>query len=816
MVNNHLLSSSQPENLRQSGLEVIGSVPWGTHFCQFYMTSEDLVETLLPYFLAGLAGNEFCMWVTSAPLQVDQATAALRRALPDLDEYLARGQIEILDYSQWYTPAGQFDADTVLQGWLEKLADARQRGFEGLRLTGNTFWLEQSNWADFTLYEEKVNAIIGGQRMLALCTYSLEKCGVREIMDVVANHQFALIKNAGRWEIIESAEPKKMKKALVESEERYRSLFEQMTEGFALHEIILDADGNPCDYRFLEINPAFENLTGLERAKVVGKRMYEVLPDNDPYWLQIYGEVALTGKPIHFDNYSSPLQKYYDVFAFCPKPGQFAVIFTDITGRKQRETALQQMNRTLKALGRSSQAMMRAENESQYLQEVCKIITDDCGHAMVWIGFAEEDERKSIRPAAYAGFEDGYLDTLKLTWADEERGRGPTGTAIRTGKPSFCRNMLTDPAFLPWRQEAIKRGYASSIVLPLKTSGKTFGALTIYSRKPDPFSDSEVELLSELANDLAYGITTLRLRAAHAGAVDALREANAHLEQRVRERTAELESTTQELEVINEELRVEIEENQRVNRALTVSEARMRHLLQEEQAMRNQLIQSEKYAALARLVASVAHELNNPIQTIQNCMYLLETNLPADAPGRQFLDMSASEASRIAKLVDQLRETYRPAKTTTPQPFNVIEELGKVKNLLEPHLQHNRSTWRMTASQDCILVNGVSDQIKQVFLNISLNAIEAMQPGGGAISADVSIKDQDGKVTITFKDTGPGIAEENLSRIFDPFFTTKEKGTGLGLFICYEIVQTHGGDLRAASRPGEGATFIVTLPIFRG
>ena len=222
MTSNEPSSLHSKDDLRNSGIDVIGAVPWGTHFCQFYATRQDLVETLVPYFKAGLEANEFCMWVTSAPLQVEQAMAALRAAAPEVDDYLRDGQIEILDYSQWYTPSGRFDADRVLQGWTDKLADARQRGFEGLRLTGNTFWLEHSDWAGFTLYEEKVNEVIGELRMMALCTYALEKCGVREIMDVIANHQFALIKNAGQWEIIESAAHKKMEQALRESEERLR------------------------------------------------------------------------------------------------------------------------------------------------------------------------------------------------------------------------------------------------------------------------------------------------------------------------------------------------------------------------------------------------------------------------------------------------------------------------------------------------------------------------------------------------------------------------------------------------------------------
>ncbi|MEK7404660.1 MAG: PAS domain S-box protein, partial [Acidobacteriota bacterium] len=213
-------ASAPTEPLRSSGLDVIGAMPWGTHLCQFYATGQDLVETLVPYFREGLAANEFCMWITSAPLEVEQATAALRAAVPDLDDYLASGQMEILDYSQWYTKTGAFDADSVLQGWTDRLAAARRRGFEGLRLTGNTFWLERADWDDFTRYEAKINAVIGGQPMLALCTYSLEKCGLREILDVVANHQFALIKRAGRWEVIESAAPGQIELALRASQER--------------------------------------------------------------------------------------------------------------------------------------------------------------------------------------------------------------------------------------------------------------------------------------------------------------------------------------------------------------------------------------------------------------------------------------------------------------------------------------------------------------------------------------------------------------------------------------------------------------------
>lgn len=192
--------------------------------------------------------------------------------------------------------------------------------------------------------------------------------------------------------------------------------------------------------------------------------------------------------------------------------------------RKRAEESLHKLNQALKALSDSSLALIHADDESEYLDEVCRIVVDDCGYAMVWIGYAEDDENKTVRPVASAGFEEGYLETLHITWADTERGQGPTGTAIRTGEPSTCKNMLTDPKFALWREDAIRRGYASSMVLPLISDEKVLGAISIYSREPDAFTKDEVKLLAELANDLAYGITSLRLRAAHAQAEEALKK----------------------------------------------------------------------------------------------------------------------------------------------------------------------------------------------------------------------------------------------------------------------------------------------------
>lgn len=209
-------------NLRKIGSEVVDKVPWGTHFCQFYQTKEDLLDILVPYFKSGLEGNEFCMWVTSEPLSVEEAKGALRKVMPDFDERLKKGQIEIIPHTEWYLKGGTFSMERILNGWLDKLNQAKARGYEGIRVTGNTAWLEKNGWKGFAEYEEAINNTIGKYPMIAICTYAIDKCGAGEVIDVVYNHQFAFIKQEGKWRIVESSEHKhsdeEMKKRLHELE----------------------------------------------------------------------------------------------------------------------------------------------------------------------------------------------------------------------------------------------------------------------------------------------------------------------------------------------------------------------------------------------------------------------------------------------------------------------------------------------------------------------------------------------------------------------------------------------------------------------
>jgi diguanylate cyclase (GGDEF)-like protein len=184
---------------------------------------------------------------------------------------------------------------------------------------------------------------------------------------------------------------------------------------------------------------------------------------------------------------------------------------------------LARTHRALKTQSAGNQCLVHATDEPSLLEAMCRVIVETGGYRLAWVGYIQEDEHRTILPVAQVGYEEGYLETLNLTWADTERGRGPSGTAIRTGEPITARNIQTDPAFAPWRGEAVKRGYASSISMPLRVQQKTIGALNIYAGEPDAFNEEEVALLTEMANDLAYGIETLRTRVEHKQAHETIR-----------------------------------------------------------------------------------------------------------------------------------------------------------------------------------------------------------------------------------------------------------------------------------------------------
>jgi PAS domain S-box-containing protein len=253
--------------------------------------------------------------------------------------------------------------------------------------------------------------------------------------------------------------------------------------------------------------------------------------------------------------------------------------------------------------------------------------------------------------------------------------------------------------------------------------------------------------------------------------------------------------------------------------AIAIQNARLldelKKALEKEQGMRAQLVQADKLAALGKMVSVIAHEINNPIQTVKNAFYLLEGQIIPGSPAGEFLNMASIEANRISDLVAQLRGTYASGSTAIER-VNVLTLLGEVHDLLTPQLKKNHVEWCQPYGDGFQPYNvlAVRNNLKQVFINLGMNAMEAMEADQkGKLTVSLCINQDGERVGVEFHNTGPLISNESLPLIFDPFFTTKRNGTGLGLSISYDIIRQHQGEILVESTAEKGVTFTVWLPL---
>jgi signal transduction histidine kinase len=294
----------------------------------------------------------------------------------------------------------------------------------------------------------------------------------------------------------------------------------------------------------------------------------------------------------------------------------------------------------------------------------------------------------------------------------------------------------------------------SELTIPIKIDGKVLGVLDIQEKPPRQFSQRQMNLMAAVADQLAV----------------ALQKATLY----------------QELQTS----------------------------LRQEKATRAQLIQSERLALVGRLLASVSHELNNPLQAIQNALFLIKGDEELSAQGRQDLDIILSETERMASLIGRLRTTYRATQVEDFQHVWLNDIIEDVHALTSTYMRHRKIVFTFHPAPDLPQVPIIPDRIRQVILNLFMNAIEAMPSGGGLTIQTYNLPEQE-RVLLTFSDTGPGINPEIQSHIFEPFVTDKDTGTGLGLTITADIIHQHQGEIHAENDAAAGATFKVWLPTRR-
>ena len=525
--------------------------------------------------------------------------------------------------------------------------------------------------------------------------------------------------------------------------------------------------------------------------------------------------------------------------------------------------------RALRALSLCNQALVRATDEQTLLESVCRIIVEEGGYLFAWVGYAENDPGKTVRPVAQVGGAADYLEELQLTWADEERGRGPTGTAIRTGRPVVVRDLATDPRFHPWRAAAAQCGFRSSIALPLPADGDRLGALNVYAAEPDAFDQEEVALLTDLADSLAYGLRALRSRVelertAHLNRVlvdsfpcvallirpvtrevvaanAAARAAGAFPGRTCFETWAKQKAPcpwclAPELWATGEPRHLVVEANDVVWDAhwIPVAADLYMHYIFDiterrsvEQALgkaEEQLRHAQKLEAVGRLAGGIAHDFNNLLTTITGYSDILLAREELAPALRRDIEEIRKAADRAAVLTRQLLAFSR-RQALRPQVMNLNDAVRSMAGLYRSLLGESVSV--VTRLQpDLRPVEVDPAQIEQVLMNLVINAKDAM-PEGGNVTIETQNVELDSEyarahvsvspgayVMLSVSDTGHGMTKEVQEQIFEPFFTTKPhgKGTGLGLSTVYGIVKQSGGNIWVYSEPGRGTTFKVYFP----
>ena len=507
-------------------------------------------------------------------------------------------------------------------------------------------------------------------------------------------------------------------------------------------------------------------------------------------------------------------------------------VATDISGRKSAEEQSLHLNRKLRAISACNQAMVRSVDEQTLLDDVCRIICDVGGYRMAWVGVAEQDEDKSVRPVASAGFDDGYLAGARISWADTERGRGPTGTAVRTGKTSYFHDLIDDPKAVLWRERALKRDYRCSIALPLPdANGSVLGALTIYSSMIGAFTPDEAVLLEELAGNLAYGIVALRTREERRRAdearsllvslIESTNDAvlamdldgtiiswNNGAERIYGYSSAEIigktvdslvpESRHDEIRAILESIKggrsISHFESERTSKSGTVFPVSMtvspildpngkiicasviardiselKKAEEERKNLEQYLIQAQKLEAIGALAGGIAHDFNNVLSPI---IGFAEIALMKISPDNPFLDdfQCIRDAGLRAKaLVSQILAFARKTENQkTPVPVGSI--IKEVLKFIRASVPATIDIRSNISSEAAHgMVLGDPTQIHQIIMNLCTNAAHSMLESGGVLT-----------VSLGCSEIGPAPALQN-DAVVGPGLRLSVSDTGRGM-----------------------------------
>jgi PAS domain S-box-containing protein len=453
-------------------------------------------------------------------------------------------------------------------------------------------------------------------------------------------------------------------------------------------------------------------------------------------------------------------------------------ISTDISERKRADEALRQRNRALRVLSNCNSAVVHATEEQALLNEVCRVAVGPAGYKLAWVGYADHDEARTVRPVASAGPAEGFLDRVHVSWADNQYGRGAIGPAIREGRAVVVRHVLNHPAFSIWRELFEIRKFGALLALPLRHLDSVFGALTVYAEEPGAFDSTEVDLLTELSDNLAHGILSLRARAERTEALAALERSRLELEERVRERTAELVEAKEAAE----------------------SADRLK----------------------STFLATMSHELRTPLNSIIGFTGIVSQGMAGPLNPEQTKQLTIVKNS-ARHLLDLINDVLDISKIEAGQlevqceEFSLPRAIEKVAAIVSPLANKKGISLHTEVSPEVGSIISDQRRTEQILLNLMGNAVKFTDEG----SVIVRCWRENKWLVTAITDTGIGIDQQQQESIFEPFrqadtgLARKREGTGLGLSICRRLVEHLGGIISVESVPGQGSTFTIQLPMER-
>jgi len=621
---------------------------------------------------------------------------------------------------------------------------------------------------------------------------------------------------------------------LRQSNESYQNLFEHMLDGFALHEILCDSSGQPVDYRFLKVNPAFEKLTGLKAENLEGQRVLKVLPATEKHWIETYGRVALTGEPVSFENYSQELDKYFTVKAYRPAKNQFACIFQDVTPKRKSEIKLRealQLNQMIietspvgllifKESGPCVMTNPEASNIAKASQEELSRLNFREMESYRKTGILEDMEkvlvtgemiRREVHVENTFGADvwfDGYISSFTLEGEKHilflfqdiwDRKRLESKLLKQHAEFQAIFNSITDAiVFVDEKRHIIRVNPAFETIMGY-TQEEVIGKTTefFYANPDEYLTQGKVRYNKKTENSQNVYEMDYRRKDGSVFPSETLG---------VPVRNSQ-DETVGFLGVMRD-----ISERKESER--------------ERDILKKQWQQSQKLEAIGTLAGGIAHDFNNILGVIIGYSELASIGgVSNEAQIKNHLELVTKAALRAKDLVQQILAFSRQSHTERfiMKPQIVVKEALKLLRASIP------STIEIQEEIDhgCGSINANPTQLNQIVMNLCTNAFHAMEKEGGILKVGLNPimdvppgveNDKVDYVELSVSDTGQGMDSELIHKIFDPFFTTKEagKGTGMGLSIVYGIIKEYGGNITVDSTPGKGTTFHVYLPLVEG